>query len=277
MRVFIAPERGFCFGVRRSIDMANKVAKEVNIPVYTYGPIIHNPQVVERLREQGVVPIELLEGVRSGKLIIRSHGVSIDIIRKAKRLGFSVVDATCPFVKRAQKYARKLHTEGYKIIIIGESEHPEVQGILGNVNNQAEVISELTDLKVTHKRQKIGVIAQTTISSQKFKEVVAALLINTEEVRVYNTICKDVISRQHHAIELAKKVEIMLVVGGKNSANTRRLVELASCYCNTHHIETEKEVDRKWFKDKTVVGVASGASTPNWIIDEVVKKIEVIG
>lgn len=275
MKVIETPEHGFCFGVKRSIDLANKVVQEAESPVYTYGPIIHNPQVVEELRKQGVIPIDSFDGIPVGKLIIRSHGVSISVIEEAEKLGFSVIDATCPFVKRAQEYAKKLRSEGYKVIIVGEREHPEVQGILGHIKGQAEVINELSSLNKFRKK-KIGVVAQTTILPQKFKNIIGELLIKADEVRVYNTICKDVVSRQQHTVELAQKVDLMIVVGGRNSANTRRLEELATQYCVTYHIETESEIEGVWFKGKSRVGVTAGASTPAWIIDEVVKKIKTI-
>ncbi|MBI4722161.1 MAG: 4-hydroxy-3-methylbut-2-enyl diphosphate reductase [Candidatus Stahlbacteria bacterium] len=272
MKILHTPEHGFCFGVRRSIDIANRVIKEAGVPVYTYGPIIHNPQVIDRLKASGVIPIESLDAVGAGKLIIRSHGVPLSVITEASERGFSVIDATCPFVKRAQEYAKKLLTEGYKVVIVGESEHPEVQGILGHIGNQAEIISDLAALAKVKKENKIGVIVQTTLSVQRFKDAVAHLLMKAEELRVYNTICKDVISRQKHTVELAKKVDIMIVVGGRNSANTRRLVELAHP-CPTYHIETVDEIDTKWFSDKHSVGITSGASTPDWIIDEVIEKV----
>jgi 4-hydroxy-3-methylbut-2-enyl diphosphate reductase len=274
MRVFKPPEYGFCYGVKRTIEIAYKEAKESSVPVYTYGPLIHNPQVVNLLISKSIVPIKNLKKIPKGKLIIRSHGVSPYILQEAKELGFSIVDATCPFVKRAQKYAIQLVKEGYEVFIIGEKDHPEVQGILGHTNYKAKVIEKIEKLKI--KNKKLGIIAQTTMSMKKFKKVIEKLIELSNEIRIFNTICKDVILRQQHTIELAKEVELMLVVGGKNSANTTRLVELAKEYTETYHIETEEEIKNEWVIGKKKIGIASGASTPDWIIKKVERKLKTI-
>ena len=275
MKVFQTPDRGFCFGVKRSIDIALKTVKKAKEPVYTYGPIIHNPQVVKQLAEQGITPIESLDGIKPGKLILRSHGAPSSVIEKANKLKFSVVDAVCPFVKRTQNYAKKLYKEGYKVIIVGEEEHPEIKGILGHAGIEAQVINHMSSLKKISDFKKLGIVAQTTLPVQRFVKVVSKLLPMAEEILVYNTICKNVILRQYHTMKLAKSVELMIVIGGKNSANTRRLAELARYEgCETYHIETHEELKSRWFKNKLKVGVTSGASTPNWIIKEVVEKIK---
>jgi 4-hydroxy-3-methylbut-2-enyl diphosphate reductase len=272
MEIVEIPEHGFCFGVKRSIDIANKVIEDAKGPVYTFGPIIHNAQVVEKLRKRGVVPIDSFEGKQPGTLIIRSHGVAPLRVKEASDRGFDIVDATCPFVKRAQKHARKLCEEGYDVVIIGEREHPEIQGILGYTGNRAEVVNDIESLAKFRGKKKVGVVAQTTISIQGFKDMVSCLSANVDEIRVFNTICKDVISRQEHTAQIADRVEVMIVVGGKNSANTRRLVALAQS-CVTHHIETAEEIDGDWLKGKSVIGVTAGASTPGWIIDDVRTRI----
>jgi 4-hydroxy-3-methylbut-2-enyl diphosphate reductase len=272
MKIVEIPEHGFCFGVKRSIDIANKVIEDAEGPVYTFGPIIHNAQVVEKLRKRGVVPIDSFEGRQLGTLIIRSHGVAPLRVKEASDRGFHIVDATCPFVKRAQKHAKKLCEEGYDVIIIGEREHPEIQGILGYTGNRAEVVNDIESLGRFHGKKKVGVVAQTTISIQGFKDMVSCLTANVDEIRVFNTICKDVISRQEHTAQIADRVEVMIVVGGRNSANTRRLVALAQS-CVTHHIETAEELDADWLKGKSVIGITAGASTPGWIIDDVRARI----
>ncbi len=272
MKVYQTPDKDFCFGVKRSVDIAIKTVKKSKVPVYTYGPIIHNPQVVKQLAEQGITPIESFDGIKPGKLILRSHGVPSSVIEEAKRLKFSVIDAVCPFVKRAQDYAKKLYKEGYKVIIVGEQEHPEIKGILGHAKIKAQVINHLSSLNELPDFEKLGVIAQTTLSVQRFVEVVSKLLPRAEEILVYNTICKNVILRQYHTEKLANRVDLMIVVGGKNSANTRRLAELARHEkCETYHIETKEELEPAWFKNKLSIGVTAGASTPNWIIKEVVE------
>ncbi|MDI6840342.1 MAG: 4-hydroxy-3-methylbut-2-enyl diphosphate reductase [bacterium] len=277
MKVLHAPSSGFCFGVRRSIDIANQTIKEAKVPVYTYGPIIHNPQVVKQLESYGIHPIKSFDNVPPGKLIIRSHGVSIEVIRTAVRLGFDVVDATCPFVKHAQDYAKALCDKGYEVIVIGEREHPEVQGIVGHTGGRAKVINYLESIDKLPKFEKLGIVAQTTLHLQSFMETVMQLLPKAKEMRVYNTICEAVIMRQKDTLELAKKVDIMIVVGGKNSANTTRLAEFSRAQgCDTYHIETKEEINKIWFNHKSTVGVTAGASTPDWIIDEVIKAIKQI-
>ena len=275
MKVFQTPDKGFCFGVKRSIDIAFKTIKTAKVPVYTYGPIIHNPQVVKQLAEQGITPIESLEGVKPGKLILRSHGAPPSAVKEAEKLGFSVVDAVCPFVRRAQNYAKKLYKEKYKVIIIGEQEHPEIKGILGHAGMRTQVINHSTSIEELPDFKKLGIVAQTTLPVQRFVEVITKLLPKAEEVLVYNTLCKDVILRQQHTAKLAKSVDVMIVIGGKNSANTRRLAELAKQEgCKTYHIETYKNLEPKWFENKSRVGITSGASTPDWIIEEIVKTIK---
>lgn len=277
MKIFQAPNSGFCFGVKRAVEIAHKTAKHSKTPVYTYGPLIHNPQVVEQLQAEGVKAIKELGSLPPGTLIISSHGAPLKIIEKAKKLGFKIIDATCPFVRNAQEYAKTLCNQGYTVVVVGENHHPEVQGIVGHTQHRAQVISHLEPVDKLPKTKKLGVIAQTTLSTQKFMEVVTKLFPKTEELRVYNTICKAVIQRQQHALEFANKVDLMLIIGGKNSANTTRLTELSKTQgCKTHHIETEKEIKPKWFKNKLTVGIVAGASTPDWIVNRVKKKIKTL-
>lgn len=272
MKIFKPPEYGFCYGVKRTIEIAYKEAKKSLLPIYTYGPLIHNPQVVEFLKSKNIIPVKSLSEIPKGKLLIRSHGISPHLLQEAKDLGFSVIDATCPFVKRVQKYAIQLVEEGYEVFIIGEKDHPEVQGILGHTNYKAKVIEDGERLKI--KNKKLGIVAQTTMSMKKFKKMIEKLIDLGNEIRIFNTICKDVILRQQHTTELAKKVDLMLVVGGRNSANTRRLVEIAKEWTETYHIETEEEIQNEWLVGKNRIGIASGASTPDWIIKRVERKLK---
>lgn len=277
MKVLLIPNHGFCFGVKRSIDMAYHTIKGSKKSVYTWGPIIHNPQVVAKLEDVGVKPLDVLKKKKPGKLIIRSHGVSPKSISKAEELGFEIIDATCPFVQRAQNYAKRLCNEGYKVVVIGASEHPEVKGIIGHTNFRAKVINNMEGIKKLPRTRKLGIVAQTTLSHEVFAEIVGRLLSKAEEVRVYNTICRAVISRQKETLELAKKVKLMIIVGGKNSANTKRLAELARRQgCETYQIETKAELKKRWFKGKSTVGVTAGTSTPDWTTMEVVKEIKKI-
>ncbi|MDD2890550.1 MAG: 4-hydroxy-3-methylbut-2-enyl diphosphate reductase [bacterium] len=275
MRIFLIPNYGFCFGVKRSIDIAYHTIKNNKTPAYTWGHIIHNPQVVAQLEKTGVSALDSLKGIEPGKLIIRSHGVSPEFIPKAQKMGFEIIDATCPFVQKAQEYAKRLCNEGYNVVVIGAAEHPEVQGIIGHTNFRATVINDMKAISKLPRTQKLGIVSQTTLSPEIFAEMVGKLLSKAEEVRVYNTICRAVISRQQETLELAKKVKLMIIVGGKNSANTKTLAELArSQGCEAYQIETKDEIKKQWFKNKLSVGVTAGTSTPDWIILEVVQAIK---
>jgi len=260
-----------------------------DIPVYTYGPIIHNPQVVNELKRKGVIPITTLsEDTKPGKLIIRSHGAPPSVFSEAKRLGFKIIDATCPFVKKAQQYAKILRDKGYEVIIVGEANHPEVISIAeyadvnlsGLPNRQAgdrqgaKVINPEDLFEPIQVSEKLGVIAQTTIPVHYFQKVVKLLLPYAKELRVYNTVCEATVLRQKSTLELANKVEVMIVVGGKESANTSRLAQLLrDSGKETYHIETSDELKETWFKGKSKVGVTGGASTPDWIVKDVMEKI----
>ncbi len=272
MEVIIAEKAGFCFGVMRALDIISKVRKSTNLPIYTLGPIIHNPQVVEKLKKDGIIPIESLDDVEGkGYLVIRSHGVPPEVIEEAERRGFKLIDATCPYVKRVQEYAKMLVNEGYRVVIVGEENHPEVKGILGHTGGRAEIYSGDMDVKP---REKIGVVAQTTQSFTNLKEAIDNLIERAGELRVFNTICSATHERQEAAKELAQKVDVMIVIGGKNSANTTRLARISRSICSrTYHIETAEEIQPEWFEAANKVGITAGASTPDWIIDAVYQKI----
>lgn len=278
MRILKIPNYGFCFGVKRSIDIAHKVITESKkLPVYTYGPLIHNPQVIKQLEMEGIVPITSFKRIKPGKLIIRSHGVTPEVIKSARSRGFEVIDATCPFVKRAQNYAGELYKQGYKVLVVGEAQHPEVQGIMGQIDFKGQVIKDLESIEKIKRAKKLGIVAQTTLSPQTFAEVIANILPKAEEIRVYNTICGAVISRQQNTLKIAGKVKLMIIVGGRNSANTLRLAEISKEKgCEIYHIETKDELKPEWFSNVVSVGVTAGASTPDWIIQEVIERIKVI-
>lgn len=262
MKVFIAKHAGFCFGVKRAVEYVLKLKKDVN----TIGPLIHNPQVIEKLKSCGIIPVNSLKQVSTKNLVIRAHGVPEKIIKKAKELGLNVIDLTCPFVKKVQKKAKELELQGYKVVIVGEAKHPEVRAIIENLN-QAVVIENPSQVKGFY--GKVGVVAQTTQARENFYKVVERLKLCCNELRVYNTICEATEKRQRAAIELAKIVDIMIVIGGYNSANTKRLKQLCSKIVETKHIESKDELKRGWFEGKARVGITAGASTPGWIIKDV--------
>jgi 4-hydroxy-3-methylbut-2-enyl diphosphate reductase len=309
IKVFVVKKAGFCFGVKRAIKIAFDQAKKKNEKVYTWGPLIHNPEVVKDLKKKGVYVVEDLRKIKKGTLIIRSHGIHPKILEKIKRKKIEVVDATCPFVKKAQNKAKLLSDQGYPVAVVGEADHPEVQGIVGYVNDCALVINPNQMKGSTIRRfdrltvpsqvegqahaaersrstssnymenfrkfKRLGVVAQTTLNIEAFRQVVGKLVEKVGELKVFNTICHATAQIQKATLELAEKVDLMIVVGGYNSANTTRLAKLCSRLGTpTHHIETAKELRRGWFKGKTRVGVTAGTSTPDWLIREVVKGIK---
>ncbi len=274
MKVILAKQAGFCFGVKRATQMAFEAAGK-DQKTYTLGPIIHSPQVVGKLEELGIKALDSLNGLDNGTIIIRSHGVELKDINEAKQKKLDIVDATCPFVKKAQEHVKSLSEAGYGVIVVGDADHPEVQGIVSYGGEKVYVVASGEDVKKLPKMSKIGVVAQTTQSFENLKNVVSECLMRNGEIRVYNTICDATAVRQEEAKALAKRVDCMLVIGGFNSANTRRLLEVcAEIQPRTHHIETAAEINPAWFEGAERVGVTAGASTPKWIIDEVVNKIE---
>jgi 4-hydroxy-3-methylbut-2-enyl diphosphate reductase len=273
-QVELAEESGFCFGVRRALELARQTARNHGV-VYSLGPLIHNPQEVEQLARSGVRVVQSLAEVPpGGTLIIRSHGAPPEVVEQAVKSGLTVVDATCPLVTRAQERARELAEAGYKVVVAGEADHPEVQAIVAHAAG-AVVVEDGGDLSLLGTARRIGVVAQTTQSPQAYRQLIGRLLeLEPAELRVYNTICTATLRRQKAALELAGRVDVMMVVGGKNSANTRRLAELCTATgVPTYHIETAAELDDEWFREARSVGVTAGASTPDWVIREVVEAL----
>lgn len=274
MEIVLAKRAGFCFGVKRATQLAFEAADKGGT-TFTLGPIIHSPQVVQRLKEMGVEVREDLEGVSEGTVIIRSHGVTAAELEEAVRKELTVVDATCPFVKKAQENVRTLSDAGYDVVVVGESHHPEVQGIVSYAKGKVYVVASGTEAASLPSMSRIGIVAQTTQAFETLQQVVDVCLRKGGEIRVYNTICDATTVRQDEARELASRVDSMVVIGGFNSANTRRLAELcAEIQPRTHHIETEEELDPVWFDNCKTVGVTAGASTPKWLIDRVVERLK---
>lgn len=277
MKVIVAKTAGFCFGVERAIDIAFKIAREKRRGVYTLGPIIHNPQVVEKLKEEGIIPIEKIETKKDiSALIIRTHGIPLDLSKQIALRGYEAIDATCPFVKKAQYYAKLLSEEGYQVVILGEKNHPEVQSLMSYANNQAIVVNDNAPLP--RLKNKVGLVVQTTQPLDALKKVLSAVVQQTKEIKVYNTICNSTALRLKETETLSHKVDVMFVVGGKNSANTTQLTVLCrSLSVPTHHIETSSEIKEEWLTGAKKIGITAGASTPKWIIEEVEKRIRHTG
>ena len=271
----VAEHAGACYGVNRALELARGCALEHAEPVHTLGPLIHNPIVVEELAEQGVGLSQSLDEIDRGSVIIRSHGVVPQVIEDARARGLSVVDATCPYVKKVHKAASNLVHEGYDLIIVGESGHPEVEGIVGHAEGKAHVVASPQDLDGLTLGKRVGVVVQTTQTAANLSAVVAALAPLVSELRVVNTICDATSERQRAAASLASEADIMIVVGGKNSGNTRRLAQICHAACPiTHHIEDAAELDRSWFDGARLIGITAGASTPQAHIERVVSAIE---
>ena len=276
MKIETAKHSGFCFGVKRAIQIATETAKN-NKKTVTLGPIIHNPQMVESLMKKGLHSVDNIKDITDETVIIRSHGITAENYKLLIEKDLNIVDATCPFVKKAQEYAQKLTKDGYQLYILGEKDHPEVEALLSYIDDSAVVITNPdVDFKKPTQR-KVALIAQTTQSEEKFESLAKKLIHFSEELYVVKTICNATILRQETTRNLSQKVDIMIVIGGKNSANTTRLAEIARMEgCKTFHIETEGELKEVWFKDVDSVGISAGASTPNWIINSVKEKIKKI-
>ncbi|MCG0278011.1 MAG: bifunctional 4-hydroxy-3-methylbut-2-enyl diphosphate reductase/30S ribosomal protein S1 [Thermanaeromonas sp.] len=271
MDVFVADYAGFCSGVARAVKKAETAPK----PVASLGPLIHNPQVVEDLAAKGVRPVASLDEVQEGRVLVRSHGVSPRVLEEARARGLEVIDATCPFVRRSQELARELASQEIEIIIVGDPEHAEVRGLVEWAQGKARVVSSAAEAEALPRGLRRAVIVQTTQPQELLQAVVAALLPKTGELRVYNTICEATRRRQESAVRLAREVDAMVVVGGRNSANTRHLAELCrSTGTPTYHVEKAGELRPEWFKGVKKVGVTGGASTPAWIIEEVVQMLQ---
>ncbi len=279
VEIIVAPHAGFCFGVKRAIHLAEKSSKSKNAKVYTLGPLIHNPQEVSRLVTLGIQTTDSENHLKKGDtVIIRSHGIPPSREKALREMGLNVVDATCPYVKAVHEAVTDLVKEGYFVVVLGEKNHPEVIGTMGYIQEaggKGTVVETKEDLKKVLGMDRLGVVAQTTQNEQFFKEAVGELALWTKELKVVNTICNATSERQEDVYDLAPKVDVMIVVGGKNSGNTRRLYEISkSLNPKSYHVETEEELQKEWFQNAKKIGITAGASTPDWIIQKVRSKIE---
>jgi 4-hydroxy-3-methylbut-2-enyl diphosphate reductase len=247
--------------------------------ICSLGPIIHSPQLVKKLEEKGVRVIKKVADIPEGAVIIRSHGVTADELDGILAREMKIVDATCPFVKKAQDHAALLSREGYVVILVGEAEHPEVQGIVSYARDgEVYVVADRRAAEELPRKSRIGVVAQTTQSFENLRQVVEVCLEKSKELRVFNTICSATTVRQTEARTVARQVDMMLVIGGFNSANTNRLAQICQeIQPRTYHVETAEQIDPAWFAGVATVGITAGASTPRWIIDEVVQRVEFLG
>lgn len=274
MKIYLAENRGFCYGVKRAIDLAVHAAA-ADCPVYTLGPIIHNPQMVKQLQTMGIGAAARLEDIAAGKVIIRSHGVGPEIYYQAEAKQLTIVDATCPHVKKAQQAAQALLQAGYRVVIVGERHHPEVQSILGWANNEADVVETQQEAQALSHHSRLGIVAQTTFAAEEFDAIVAILQEKCDECKIERTICTATDLRQQAAVNLARNVDSMIIVGGRSSANTTRLASVCrAAGTPAYHIESASELKPEWFAGLQAVGITAGASTPDWVIEEVYEKME---
>lgn len=277
MEIIVAKSAGFCFGVDRAV---NTVYNEIgDIPVYTYGPIIHNNQVVEDLENKDVKIIDDLTVLSDndttvGKVIIRSHGVSEEVLTAIKETKHQVIDCTCPFVKKIHRYVKKHEEAGREVIIIGRADHPEIIGIRGWSKLPSHVIESVEEVKHLDRNKTYGLVTQTTFNQEIYQEIIHELQRLNFRVMIDETICSATRERQNEALEIAKKATKMIVIGGKHSSNTRKLFQICKSRCeNTYHIETIKDLELNVFAGNDIIGITAGASTPKNIIEEVILNV----
>ncbi len=276
MKIELASSYGFCYGVKRAIKIAEEHPSSA-----TYGPLIHNKDEINRLKNNfniGLVEsFEEAEGVDS--IVIRTHGIPKNEYKKLKAEGKEIINATCPYVTTPQQIVEKMSKEGYSIVIFGDKNHPEIKGVASYAEDSrnAFIVLEESELESLPLSSKVAIVAQTTRKPTDFMKIVNALILKAKEVRVFNTICNATFENQDAAAELAKRADVMVVIGGKHSSNTKQLHSICKNYCeNSYLVENESELDLKWFEDKELCGISAGASTPDWIVQNVIDKIKKI-
>lgn len=272
MKIELAKNYGFCVGVKRAIKKAERIRD-----VATIGPLIHNNEEINRLKNK--FNVKTLQNIRElsdeKKAIIRTHGITKQDLAELKKKDIEIYDATCPFVKEPQSICEQMSEQGYDVLIFGDKEHPEVKGVKSYVSTNAYVILDEKELDGIKLPNKIAVVSQTTKKVEKFMQIVNYLLLRVKEVRVFNTICDATFKNQEAITELSKRSDVIIIVGGKNSSNTKQLFLIAKGNCdNSYLIETQDELKKEWFIGKKHCGISAGASTPDWIIKKVIEKIE---
>jgi 4-hydroxy-3-methylbut-2-enyl diphosphate reductase len=275
VEIIVAKNAGFCFGVTRALELVARAADDRSRRVHTLGPLIHNPQEIARLEARGVRQVRSLDEVSEGAVVLSAHGVDPRVEEAAQERGLPIIDATCPFVRRAHGHIRTLAEEGYAVVILGDRGHREVEGLAARVGGKADIVTAADEAQQLPFRRRYGLVVQTTQRPAALREVAGVLAERCRELRVFNTICEATMKRQESARELAETTDVMIVVGGRNSANTRRLHEIcAATGTPTYHVETADEVNAAWVRGVGGAGVTAGASTPDWIVDEVVERLQ---
>lgn len=272
MKIELAENYGFCFGVKRAIKIA-----EENRDSATYGPLIHNSKEIARLQKDFQVGlIEDFSRFKKGdKAIVRTHGIVKDELKKLHERGVEVIDATCPFVTKPQEIAEEMSEAGYDVVIFGDALHPEIKGVESYAQNGAFIVTNIDELKKLKLKDKIALISQTTRKVEEYMEIANYLIPRYKEVRVFNTICNATFENQLAVRDISEVADVMIIIGGKNSSNTKQLFYIAKEKCSdSYHIEDESELDFTWFENKEFCGISAGASTPDWIIKNVIDAIE---
>ena len=273
MKIKKAKSYGFCFGVKRAVEIAENSKNAV-----TLGPLIHNPLEIERLvKEKNVKYVNSIDEIDETikRVIVRTHGISKDRYKKLIEKHIEVIDATCPFVKKPQEIVEEMSKKGYDIVIFGDKNHPEIQGVMSySVHNRVFVVLSVKELKNINLKEKIATVAQTTRKIEDYLKITNYLIKNYKEVRVFNTICNATFENQEAVRELSKEADIVIIVGGKNSSNTKQLFNIAKENCEAYLVESEDELKKEWFKDKNLCGISAGASTPEWLVEKIISKIK---
>jgi (E)-4-hydroxy-3-methyl-but-2-enyl pyrophosphate reductase len=277
MKIIYVDNLGYCPGVEHALRLANSAADQSEGPVFALGALIHNEQEMGRLYDKGLKVINNFGDVDSGTVVVRAHGIPYQQFDEARERGLDVKDGTCSIVTRAQRSAKKLRAEGRRVFIYGDANHPEVVGVVGAVDGEAEVISSTADAEAVTGEQPLGLICQTTKQPEKF-QIIASILREKGDLKVTDTICPYVIERQDDTRSVATEVDVMIVVGGHHSSNTRRLLDLSlQAGTPAHHVETPDELKPEWFEGVEQVGVTSGLSTPMWVVEDVCDRIRELG
>ena len=278
LEVIMSPITGFCFGVKRAMSLIEEGLGDGKRTIYSIGDVIHNPQAVEDLKSRGVIAVSSMDELSEGDtLIVRAHGVMPSLIEEARIRGIDLIDTTCPFVQKSQEYVRQMAAEGRKVIIIGDSSHPEVCAISGQAGSDPVIISTLEEAESVGVIDRAGVVIQTTFSHEKAMRIIYELEKSIGDLRVHDTICQATVLRREATLELASSVDMVLVVGGKGSSNTKRLYQM--CVDEglmARFIETADDIDTSWFKNGDRIGLTTGTSTPDWVIEEVLARLREI-
>jgi len=273
MKIEKARSYGFCFGVKRAVEIAEESKNAV-----TLGPLIHNPLEIERLSQNyNVKYIDSIDDIDENikRVIVRTHGIPKEKLKKLKEKNIEIIDATCPFVKKPQEIVEEMSAKGYDIVIFGDKNHPEIQGVMSySTHNRVYVVLTTEELENIKLKEHIATVAQTTRKISDYLKITDYLIKKYKEVRVFNTICNATFENQDAVKELAKKADIMIIIGGKNSSNTKQLYNIAKEFCEAYLVESEEELKKEWFEGKAHCGISAGASTPEWLVEKIISRIK---